>query len=264
MEQYVLEAACACQTGRLRTNNEDNFYFDGRCLQADNKGLRHPVSMTARMQREICLAVFDGIGGEDFGEAAAFTAAQGMRLSLNTLNDYVVPERPFLKEMCARLNELVRARGRELQTERMGTTMTALFFSQNYVYVCNLGDSRAYRLRSGEFLQLSRDHTDRTEGENKGLLTHFLGMNTDERALEPYIAKGEIRPGDWYLICTDGLTDALSNLEIDFTILHAADPKDCVQTLVQKAAESGGKDNVTVIAIRIARAPGASAEAASE
>ena len=250
MEQYILSAACACQTGRLRTNNEDNFYFDGRCLEVENKGLRHPVTMRTELRREVCLAVFDGIGGEDFGEIAAFTAAQGMRLELAKLDDYIIPERRFLQEMCSQLNALVRRRREELHTGRMGTTMAALLFSQDYVYVCNLGDSRAYRLRNGEFLQLSQDHVQRAPEEKKGPLTRFLGMESASGA-EPYIAKGQLERGDWYLICSDGLTDALTNLEIDHILLHSPDPEQCVRSLTEQAQQNGARDNVTAIAVYV-------------
>ena len=252
MKSYILEAACTCQTGKFRDCNEDNFFFDGRCLEEKNKGLRHPVSMTVRLRREVCLAVFDGIGGADFGETAAFVAAQGMHAAMDRLDSFFVPERHFLQQMTRQLNDLVSAKRQEMHTDHMGTTMAALLFSQNYVYVCNLGDSRAYRLRSGEFMQLSRDHAERPDGEKKGLLTQFVGM--DERAPEPYIAKGEIRSGDWYLICSDGLTDTLTNLEIDFILLRSSDPVDCARELTEAALKAGARDNVTAIVIRIADA----------
>ena len=164
---YILEAACLCNTGKVRKNNEDNFFFDGRCLEEDNSGLKHPVAMTRTLRRELCVAIFDGMGGENFGECASFAAADTMQYMTRTLRDYFIPERAFLNRICLKLNDAVVAKQKELLAERMGSTMVALYFSHGYVYVCNLGDSRAYRLRDGEFLQLSVDHVEKREGQTK-------------------------------------------------------------------------------------------------
>ena len=251
---YVLEAACACSVGKIRSNNEDNFFFDGRCLEEINTGLRHPVTATLPLRREICLAVFDGMGGENYGESASFAAASCLQKQTRRLRDYFIPERRFLQECCQKLNEAVLARSRELCTERMGSTLVSLFFSHGSVYVCNLGDSRAYRLRDGELLQLSEDHVERRAGEpdgRKAPLTQHLGVDPEYMLLEPHIAKGELRQGDQYLLCSDGLTDMLSNLEIDMILTDTATAQECAGRLVEAALEKGGRDNVTVIVCRV-------------
>ena len=250
---FVIDAACLCNTGKVRKNNEDNFFFDGRCLEAENDGLRHPVTMTKTLRREICVAVFDGMGGENFGEYASFAAADCMQSTTRKLKDYFIPERKFLNGMCLKLNEAVLARQRELCTERMGSTMVAFYFSHGYVYVCNLGDSRAYRLRDGEFLQLSVDHVEKREGQGsrKAPLTQHLGINPENFLIEPYIAKGELARGDQYLLCSDGLTDMLTNLEIDEIMSGTRSVGNCVQRLVDAALKKGGRDNVTAIVCRV-------------
>ena len=251
--KFILDAACLCSTGKVRKNNEDNFFFDGRCMEADNNGLRHPVTMTRALRRELCVAVFDGMGGEQFGELASFAAADCMQNTTRRLKDYFIPERRFLQEMCLKINEAVVARQKELCTTHMGSTMVALYFSHDYVYVCNLGDSRAYRLRDGEFLQLSVDHVEKRDEptKKKAPLTQHLGIDPEEFLIEPYIAKGELKRGDVYLLCSDGLTDMLSNLEIDEILGSGASVEACAQQLVDAAQEKGGKDNVTVIVCRI-------------
>lgn len=248
---FILDAACLCNIGKIRRNNEDNFFFDGRCLPETNEGLKHPVSMVHTLRKEICVAVFDGMGGENFGEAASFAAADEMQRTTRKLKDYFFPEKRFLKDMCTKLNDVVLERARELCTSRMGSTMVALYFSHGYVYACNLGDSRAYRLRQGEFLQISEDHVEKREGKKKTPLTQHLGIEPEEYLIEPYIAKGELQVGDQYLICSDGLTDMLTNLEIDEILTSTPTTEDCVQQLVDAALEKGGKDNVTVIVCRI-------------
>ena len=249
---YILDAACGCNTGKIRKNNEDNFFFDGRCLEADNSGLKHPVTMTKTLRRELCVAIFDGMGGENFGEVASFAAADCMQYTTRKLKDYFIPERKFLNSLCMKINDAVVAKQQELCTERMGSTMVALYFSYGYVYVCNLGDSRAYRLRDGEFLQLSVDHLEKREQtRKKAPLTQHLGISPENFLIEPYIAKGELKRGDQYLLCSDGLTDMLTNLEIDGIMSSTESAEDCVKKLIDAALEKGGKDNVTAIVCRI-------------
>lgn len=248
---YALEAACHCHIGKIRKNNEDNFFFDGRCLPEINTGLKHPVTMVKSLSREICVAVLDGMGGENFGETAAFAAAEGIQRTTRSLANYVFPEKRFLKELCVELNEAVLNRARELCTTHMGSTMAALYFSHSFVYSCNLGDSRAYRLRDGEFLQLSEDHVELREGQKKAPLTQHLGIAPENYYLEPFIAKGEIQAGDQYLLCSDGLTDMLTNLAICEIMRSAKTAEVCAQALVDAALENGGRDNITVIVCRI-------------
>lgn len=250
---FIIDAACLCNTGKVRKNNEDNFYFDGRCLEAENNGLRYPVTMTKTLRRELCVAIFDGMGGENFGEFASFAAADCMQSMTRSLKDYFIPERKFLNAMCLKINDAVVAKQQEFNTERMGSTMVAFYFSHGYVYVCNLGDSRAYRLRDGQFLQLSVDHVEQLEGRTrkKAPLTQHLGINPEDFLIEPYIAKGELKQGDQYLLCSDGLTDMLTNLEIDEIMCSTDTAEECAQKLVDSALEKGGKDNVTVIVCRI-------------
>lgn len=250
---YMFDAACLCNTGKVRRNNEDNFFFDGRCMEADNNGLKHPVTMIKTLGRELCFAIFDGMGGENFGEVASFVAADYMQRTSRKLKDYFISERKFLNGMCMKINDAVVAKQQELCTEHMGSTMVALYFSHGYVYVCNLGDSRAYRLRDGEFLQLSEDHLEKREGQTrkKAPLTQHLGISSEYFLIEPYIAKDELKHGDLYLLCSDGLTDMLTNFEIDEILSNTTSAADCVQKLIDSALEKGGKDNVTAIVCRI-------------
>lgn len=250
---FKINAACLCNTGNVRKNNEDNFFFDGRCLEADNDGLRHPVSMTKSLQREVCVAVFDGMGGESYGEIASFAAAKCLQQTTRRLKEYFISEKRFLEGICRKINNAVVAEKNKLCTERMGTTMVTLYFSHNYVYVCNVGDSRAYRLRGREFMQISIDHVEKCEDQTrkKAPLTQHLGIEPEIFIIEPYIAKGELKPGDQYLLCSDGLTDMLTNFEIDEIMRYTASAEECVQKLVDAALEKGGRDNVTVIVCRV-------------
>lgn len=251
--RFSIDAACGCSTGKIRKNNEDNFYFDDKCLELDNQGLRNPVSFSDRIKNGLCLAIFDGMGGENFGEVAAYTAARQMQSTARALSDYFISERKYLLRLTMKLNDAIVEAKKQLCTDRCGSTMIALYFSSSYVYTCNIGDSRAYRLRDGEFLQLSVDHVEkRPEGERKKApLTQHLGIDPEDMQIEPYIAKGKISKGDIYLLCSDGLTDMLTNFEISDIMLTCEEPADCAQKLIRVALEHGGRDNITVIVCKI-------------
>lgn len=252
MERRI-EAACLCNTGRVRKNNEDNFYFDGGCLEAENNGLEQPLTMVRPLLRDTFVAVFDGMGGENFGEFASYAAAECMKQSAYRTKDYFVPERKVLNSLAQKINRAVVARQKEFCTDRMGSTMVAFYFSLGYAYVCNLGDSRAYRLRKGELEQLSVDHVEKREGHQskKAPLTQHLGIDPEEMLIEPYIARDTLALGDQYLLCSDGLTDMLTDEEISEIMATAPTAEDCVRKLVAAALANGGKDNVTVIVCRI-------------
>lgn len=251
--RYTIQAACGCNTGKIRKNNEDNFYFDGKCLERENDGLKHPVCVEETLRNGMCIAVFDGMGGENFGEYASYAAARQMQLTERSLLDFFIPEKKYLERLAQQLDEAVVKAQQEMCTDRMGSTMVSLYFAGQYVYVCNVGDSRAYRLRDGEFLQLSTDHIEKRPGREtrKAPLTQHLGFGSDEIEIEPYIAKGKVKRGDMYLLCSDGLTDMLTNFEISDIMFKSEDAESCVQALVQSALEHGGRDNITVIVCRL-------------
>ena len=250
--RFSIDAACGCNMGKIRKNNEDNFFFDNKCLEQENEGLRNIATFSDNLKNGLCVAVFDGMGGESFGEVAAFTAARQMQSTIRTISDYFVSERKYILKMAMQINDSVVEARKELCTERCGCTMVSLYFSSGYVYACNVGDSRAYRLRDGEFLQLSVDHVEkRPNQQKKAPLTQHLGIDPEEMLIEPYVAKGKICKGDTYLLCSDGLTDMLTNFEISDIILSNDDPEECVQKLIQAALDNGGRDNITVIICKI-------------
>lgn len=251
--KLIIEAACGCNTGKVRKNNEDNIYFDGKCLEQEHNGLKYPACMEGTIRDGLSFAVFDGMGGENFGEMASYTAARQMQLTERSLADFFIPERKYLERVISQLNSAVVNAQKEMCTDRMGSTMVSLYFSGRYVYVCNLGDSRAYRLRDKEFLQLSEDHIEKLPGREhrKAPLTQYLGFNDEEIQLEPYIAKGEIKKGDVYLLCSDGLTDMLTNFEISDILIKNEEAEACVQQLIQSALDHGGRDNITVIVCKV-------------
>lgn len=251
--RYRIQAACGCHTGKKRTNNEDNFCFDGKHLELDNDGLEEPVSIEKKLKPGLQFAVFDGMGGENFGEYASYTTAQQLLQTTRKLSDRFISEEKYLRKLTQQLDDAVVRMQREMLTEKMGTTMVSLSFSGQRAFVCNVGDSRAYCLRDGEFIQLSTDHVEKRPGREskKAPLTQYLGFGSEDILLKPHVVNCELKKGDMYLLCSDGLTDMLTDFEISDMMLHCENAEACVQALIQAALEHGGRDNITVIVCKL-------------
>lgn len=251
--KFIVDAACACDIGKRRQNNEDNFFFGGKCLPAENSGLEHTLSFKESAKRGMTLAVFDGMGGENFGELASYAAAKEMQSREFRFADLFTKEEEYISRLVQQLNDKVVEEEVRMRTNRMGTTMVALFFTSRHVLAANVGDSRAYRLREGEFTQLSYDHVDRFYAgkRKKAPLTQHLGIDPEYMYIEPHINKSQLQTGDWYLICSDGLSDMLSDGEIAAIIAQSSDARACADKLLAEALERGGIDNTTIIVCKI-------------
>jgi protein phosphatase len=147
----------------------------------------------------------------------------------------------------------------------MGTTLVVCLFYDNKALVAHLGDSRLYRMRDGELTQVTRDHSLLQEQIDSGLITaeqakHAQHKNLVTKALgidpsvEPEMHEYDTRPGDIYLLCSDGLPDMVEDDDISMTLeALGANLKLAAQQLVQMANDNGGKDNVSVILVRVLR-----------
>ena len=254
---YQIEAACGCNIGKRRTNNEDNFIFDNQILPKENRGLKAVVKTRQELKRELVYGVFDGMGGESYGEEASFLAAAIAKNSKKRLADFIYSPRQYLRDLIRQMNDAVCKRSEELGNGRMGSTAVLLYLNERYVYICNVGDSRAFRLYGNGLEQISQDHTDEAFLVQQGItrrkpsLTQHLGIWPEEMLLEPYVAKGELEAGDQYLLCSDGLTDMVSSADICAIMKEAPDAAICVDWLIEAALKAGGHDNVTAIVVRL-------------
>ena len=248
-----IEAACGCHLGRIRKNNEDNFYFNGEHLAAEHTAKAAYRILRRKDMRIEQFAVFDGMGGENFGELASYAAAKEMSAQKMRWNQLFAPLETTLYKQVICLNQAVLKAKTKMQTSRMGTTMVSLVFKHRMVYVCNIGDSRAYRLRDGPLSQLSVDHVDARPGRpgRKPLLTQHLGIDPEDMVIEPHIVKNPYRAGDKYLLCSDGLTDMLTDSEISDIMEHNENPEVCVNELIDTALLHGGRDNITVVICKV-------------
>jgi len=252
-ELFRMDAACGCSCGRIRSNNEDNFYFDGSILDAENEALHETLSTRVPLDRMRAFAVFDGMGGEQNGEYAAYAAAKTLRDDMERPLPRAAEEEDLLR-LCLNMNRAVLEKSRELLSRHMGTTVAALFADSDRLWVCNLGDSRIFRLRGTELVQRSVDDVDtRPVGRRaqKPSLTQHLGIDEEDFLIEPHIMREEIRRGDCYLLCSDGLTDMVPEATILSILADNPSPAAAVETLIRTALEEGGRDNVTALVCRI-------------
>ncbi len=249
----IIESACGCNPGRIRQNNEDNFYFSGRIMPQENMGLKTVYVQKMDTSDMPLFAVFDGMGGEASGEVASFISAETMVKGAEQMKKYLLSPRPFLEKLCADMNRAVCEESSKLTFGRMGSTVASILFWGDMAYACNIGDSRIYRFRDHELLQISTDHVENlpANSKHKAGLMQFLGMPEDEIRLEPSISKGELARGDKFLICSDGVTDMLSNIEICSIMKDHQSVKRIAEELIKQSMKNGGKDNITAIVCKV-------------
>lgn len=216
-----------------------------------------------------CFIVADGIGGHRAGEVAAHEA-------VGTLSRYVEemvgPETPafsfeeahgMIQLAIERTNEHVYDLGSENpDLKGMGTTLCVTFFHPKGLVYAHVGDSRIYRLRHRKLDPLTRDHSLLREMLDRGHLqedesSHIGFKNVITRAIgtdkhiDPTVHMSEVTTGDYYIMCTDGLTDMLKNDEIQSIANRYTEVELITEALVATAKEKGGKDNITVLTILV-------------
>lgn len=253
---YQIEYAYTCHIGKIRNNNEDNFWCCGDSLEAQNQGMSHIRSGYMKQSEYPLLAVFDGMGGESCGEMAAFLAAEACGEHFKTAKDGIRndPEE-FLNEICESMNQAICDYGRTNKINSMGTTAALLAFAEDAVYSCNLGDSRIYKSDREKFYQISQDHVLGRSLFGKAPLTQYLGMEEENLQLEPSISRQEIKIGDRFLLCSDGITDMLSDGEIADILSRDIPVAKTVEIFVDRALKKGGRDNITVVLCEIMEQP---------
>jgi serine/threonine protein phosphatase PrpC len=203
------------------------------------------------------LAIADGMGGQAAGEVASSEVIS----TLVTLDDDV-PGSDILTSLGAavqRANDQLRSMVEEdPQLEGMGTTLTALLWTGQRLGLVHVGDSRAYLLRDGMLTQITQDHTWVQRLVDEGRITEEEATTHPQRSLlmralgsgehvEPDLSIREVRAGDRYLICSDGLSGVVSHQTMEETLASYQGPQETVQELIQLALRGGGPDNITVI-----------------
>lgn len=256
-----IQGAVVNNKGLVRGNNEDNFYFNGAYMHRGKMDGGAVISGTSREGVQL-YAVCDGMGGTDSGEDASHRAAKELALRKQEHDRMDDP-----KELTVLLRGISEKINREAtqKSQKSGTTIAMMLIKGKKAVLANVGDSRIYRLRDRELKQMSLDHSKVQRMISMGLLTpekartdpsrhvitQYLGMPTDVK-VSPYIVENvDLEKGDVFVLCSDGLTDMAEDAEIEKILKQKAKPLDAAQELVKTALRHGGRDNVTVMVLRI-------------
>lgn len=263
-EKYscFIEAAAVSHQGKIRGNNEDNLYFQGRFLPAEHLGTEEIWNISG--EQKLAAAVFDGMGGEAAGELASYAAVQEMKRYLESKDRNIGNWEKLvgpgeISELCASLNRQVVEAARRGKYTQIGTTAVMAFLGEEKYLICNLGDSPAYLFRNGVLSLLTSAHTNARLLEAQGIsgikpgLTQFLGIAEEELLLEPHLVQGDLEPQDQLLLCSDGLTDMVSEEQIAHILKNNRTVSSCVEQLLHTALYQGGRDNITIILCKIMR-----------
>ena len=231
--------------GRQRQGNEDNLF------------VRAPLFVVA-----------DGMGGAQAGEVASEMAVGAFE---GGLPDGDPRERlvQVIQEANARIHERSRT---DSQRAGMGTTITAAYVADDAVVVAHVGDSRCYLLRGGDLVRLTRDHSLVGELVARGKLTEEQAEAHPQRSVitralgpEPTVQVDldvyPARPGDLFLVCSDGLTSMVPESEVKRLLLSGGRLDKVGRRLIAAANDAGGRDNITVVLFRLEAVEGAAGEA---
>ncbi len=237
--------ACVCHVGRIRKMNQDNYTCE-RMYRYNGKDTKvYPLTGEVSARKCSVFGVFDGLGGEQRGEESSFLAAK--RASHTEWKGNLKTQ---LYDFCIAANEEICDFAKKEQLQSTGTTVAMLAFQGDRLYVCNLGDSRIFRISGQSIEQISKDHVAPCAHGRKPPLSQCLGIPKEEFVIEPYIVKLRCKVGERYLICSDGVTDMLSEPEIQAIAVEKS-VKKASRKMLKQALAKGGRDNTTLILLEI-------------
>jgi serine/threonine protein phosphatase PrpC len=207
------------------------------------------------------IAVADGMGGHAAGEVASRIAVEVLKSLTPALISSEIDEDSVEDLLMHSLHsidaEISLVTDEEIEKRGMGTTLTALLIRDKYISLLHVGDSRCYRLRGNTLEQLSNDHTVIQELLDQGAISEAEAADHPQRSMltqalrgdgdvTPVLQMYEIKKGDRYLLCSDGLSGVLTEKEIKIG-LKKSDKDDAVKFLVDATYVNGAPDNVTVL-----------------
>lgn len=250
----ALEIVVRTDPGRVRGHNEDAVFAN------PNLGL-------------VILA--DGMGGYNAGEVASGMATMLLSTELETafaanppheldvVSGTLNATHCILEKVSLANSAIYHAAASQPQYAGMGTTLVMALFCDNRITIAHLGDSRVYRLRGDQLRTMTRDHSllqeqidsgmisveDARYSQNKNLVTRALGVDPEA---DTEITEDDVESGDIYLLCSDGLNDMVEDRDIRTTLQTLSDNLDAAAAqLVRMANDNGGRDNVSVILVKV-------------
>ncbi|MGH2854036.1 MAG: Stp1/IreP family PP2C-type Ser/Thr phosphatase [Solirubrobacteraceae bacterium] len=224
-------------------------------------GLQRRANEDSMLARAPLFVVADGMGGAQAGEVASKIAVESFHAGL--AHD-ASPEEGLVAHALAANARIYELSRRNAEQAGMGTTLTAVYVGEDDVAIAHVGDSRAYCLRDGQLLRLTDDHSlvdeliregrltpeEAEEHPQRSIITRALGP---EETVEVDTRSFRARAGDIYLLCSDGLTSMVGEARLAEILLgHAHGPlRDAGEALIAEANRAGGRDNITVILLRL-------------
>ena len=259
-------------TGKVRATNEDQFLIAelSKRMKVWQTSLPEPKLQVGEDRAHLFL-VADGMGGHQAGErASAIAVAAIEQFTLNTFRWFFAADSPGAQKVLTQFQSALSQADDKILEEAagnpelagMGTTLTMAFQLGPQLCIVHVGDSRAYVYRSGELHQLTRDHTvvaelvrsgaikpDQVAGHHlRHVITNVVGgphagVKVEARAFE-------VQAGDRLLLCSDGLTEMVTNDAIAAALDAELDPEAAAKVLLAQANDAGGRDNITVVIVR--------------
>lgn len=268
-----VEFAGKTDKGKVRSKNEDHFMIARMAKSMTVCATSLPDAEGTRLsdQEGYLMVVADGMGGAAAGERASAVAVQSVeRYVLDTLKWFLHLEGREEHALLTQLRQGLERADRDV-IERasvdpklygMGTTMTIAYSVESDLYIVHAGDSRAYLFHDGELEQLTSDHTlvqvlvqggaitpeDAKRHRNRNIVTNVVGGPREGVFAE--IHKLKVADGDILLLCSDGLTEPVSDSTIAEILAGAPGPDEACTRLIDRANERGGPDNVTAVVVR--------------
>ncbi len=246
--------------GRVRENNEDNLYVNGIVLPPDME--ERTFSIDGSTNSPAIFALCDGMGGEEDGEIASRMAVETL-LGVSGRIQSTGPEQlnEEIQAYVNQVNEKIRPSGAAYTEKRMGTTLALAMVTEKGIHCFNIGDSRIYCLQRDLFRQVTNDHTLAAEQIRNGLTASGQAIEgKDAHKLTRCIGIGNIFAVESYpvicgscrvLICSDGLTDMVSPVDLENVMWASPRATEAASVLLDLALGNGGRDNVTIIVMDI-------------
>ena len=264
-----VEFGAQTHLGHSRSNNEDHYAIVRRSRSREVlKTNLPPEALPPSQQDAYAMVVADGVGGESFGELASmFALSSAWELASSEIKWPVKVNPSESQELLDKLelyprmiDQILRERAqKEPKLLGMATTFTCAYTVGLDAFIAHVGDSRAYLFRDGAIRQLTRDHTVGQDMVDAGVdlddsprlrrmrsvLTNWLGGHERKIFVETHHIK--LEHNDRLLLCTDGLTDLVTDEQIQETLAAVPNPEDASQQLVEAALGRGGRDNITIV-----------------
>ena len=247
MSRIVLTAAS--RIGCVRSNNEDMVLAYDKLLRSDAYKTEFMTENTDRF----IIALADGMGGHNAGEVASEETLSNLKYFIHDLPRGLAPGEmnEMMVEWLNSVNKMINSRGL-MDTSKldMGTTLVGVLYYDERYYWMNCGDSRLYRLRDGQLTQLTVDHSlTKNDGSQRhsNVITNCIGAGFKDSYIDFYEFTNDVLPGDTYLLCSDGLNDMITDLEIQELMVA----NKTANQLCEAAIEAGGFDNVSTCVFHI-------------